>query len=120
MFDLNAYLNDPENLLEQPSMKFLENILGVDLAKDITPSRRVRAIVCTDGLEMSVQAGSSHYCAPRSNDGPWSKVEVGYPSEIVEELLDYAENPQSPTETVYGYVPVDLVEEIVNRHGGVT
>ena len=43
------------------------------------PNIRPR-IVCADGFSLSVQASNGHYCTPRSNYGPYSRVEVGYPS----------------------------------------
>jgi len=40
----------------------------------------VAPIVCADGVTLSVQATNSHYCTPRTDYGPYSAVEVGYPS----------------------------------------
>ena len=68
---------------------------------------------------MSVQASEGHYCRPRNNFGPYSMVEVGYPSEAVPELMEYAESPQTPTGTVYGYVPVEVVDVVIAAHGGI-
>ena len=81
--------------------------------------RQVRVITCADGLKLSVQASFSHYCSPRDSVGPWTAVEIGYPSERVEEFMEYAENPDDPTETVYGWVPVEVVEAVVNSRGGI-
>ena len=36
-----------------------------------------------------------------------------------EYIMGYAENEDDPTETVYGYVPVVLVEKLINLHNGV-
>jgi len=33
--------------------------------------------------------------------------------------MSYVENEVNPTETVYGYVPVVLVEMLIDLHGGV-
>ena len=79
-------------------------------------------LLCVDGFTMFVQASDCHYCQPRDNDGPYMKVEVGYPSEAVAELihiLPYAEDANCPTFTVYGYVPVELVEIVITAHGGI-
>lgn len=81
--------------------------------------RQVRPIKCADGLELSVQASCTHYCTPRDSVGPWVAVEVGFPSERVEELMEYAENPNEPTDTVYGWVPVEVVEAVIEKHGGI-
>lgn len=81
--------------------------------------RPIPRIVCEDGFSMSVQAGSANYCSPRDEFGPYTKFEIGFPSEKVDVLMDYAEEPDSPTDTVYGWVPVDLVVKIINEHGGI-
>lgn len=81
--------------------------------------RQVRPIKCADGLELSVQASVTHYCSPRNGIGPWTAVEIGYPSERVEEFMEYAENPDEPTDTVYGRVPVEVVEAVIEKHGGI-
>lgn len=107
-FDLNAYLLDPEKLKE-------------DFKSPMARAggfRQVQEILCADGLRLSVQASFTHYCAPRDSVGPWTHVEVGYPSQSVPELLEYADEPDYPTGTVYGYVPVAVIEEIVEKHGG--
>lgn len=81
--------------------------------------RQVLPITCADGLRLSVQASRDHYCTPRDSVGPWTAVEVGFPSERVEELMEYAENPKAPTDTVYGWVPVEVVEAVIEKHGGI-
>jgi len=75
-------------------------------------------IVCNDGFTLSVQARAFSYCTPRSDTGPWTEVEVGFPSEVEDLLLPFAEDSSSPTETVYGWVPVELVEQVIVKHGG--
>ena len=32
--------------------------------------------------------------------------------------MPYAEDPKTPTESVYGYVPVEVNEQIIEKHGG--
>ena len=80
--------------------------------------RNAKHIQCADGLKLSVQASEYHYCEPRESFGPWSHVEVGFPSRIVADLLPYAEEPKRPTKTVYGWVPVDVVDAVIAAHGG--
>lgn len=48
----------------------------------------------------------------------YSDVEVGYPSEEEKLLLPYAQNKNRPTETLYAYVPVEVVDKIIEKHGG--
>jgi len=80
--------------------------------------RKVRKVVCRDGFSMSVQASSGHYCSPRNDEGPWETVEVGFPSIIEPLLWDYADEPGAWTDTVYGYVPIELVAAVIEVHGG--
>jgi hypothetical protein len=72
-------------------------------------------IRCIDGFTMSVQASKGHYCSPRL-DLPYgfTSVEVGYPSEAEELLLPFADGDSG----VYGWVPVEVVEQVIEKHGG--
>lgn len=72
-------------------------------------------VKCTDGFTMSVQASSNHYCIPREDgEGYYSAVEVGFPSETEPGLFEYGSN-----DDVYGFVPIDVVQEICDKHGGI-
>lgn len=71
-----------------------------------------------DGISLSVQAGPGYYC--EGVQGNYSSVEIGYPSAEISELMPYAEDASDPTETVYGHVPIELLEEIVKARGGLT
>jgi len=104
-FNLNDFFEDPKNTRDEARLS----------------DRKIRfrqPIRCADGLSFSAQANSTSYCSPRNDVGPYVAVEVGFPSQRVEELMEYAENPDQPTETVYGWVPVEVVEKIVNDRGG--
>lgn len=77
-------------------------------------------IRCADGFEVSVQASEHHYCTPRINGAAeYDTVELGYPSTDDPLIIDYAEDPEEPTNTVYGFVPVHIVCELVEKHGGI-
>jgi hypothetical protein len=77
-------------------------------------------IVCMDGTSLSVQASEMTYCSPRENYGPYYKVEVGFPSRRFEELMPYIDGADGdPTATVYGYVPIEVVENIIEQCGGI-
>ena len=83
--------------------------------KHVRPS-----IVCEDGAKFSVQASDTHYCSPRIKEAEfYYEVEVGFPSTKEELLMPYAEDPERPTSTVYGYVPVKIVEAVIKSHGGI-
>ena len=77
-----------------------------------------KRITCADGFSLSVQATHGAYCSPRTNIGPWHEVEVGFPSEAPELILSYAEDHDQLTKTVYGYVPIELVDQLIELHGG--
>lgn len=109
-FDLNAYLmafRDSEGL------GFPEGKSGYRSTFPLA-----KRIVCADGFSLSVQATHGAYCLPRENLGPWYRVEVGFPSAKPELIMEYAEQQDRPTETVYGYVPIELVAELIALHGG--
>ena len=69
-----------------------------------------------------MQASRTCYCEPRNNWGPYVTVEVGYPSvDPPESWRDYIDgdwDTDDRTGTVYGYVPVGMVREFVELHGG--
>lgn len=76
-------------------------------------------VVCADGFNMSVQVSSGHCCSPCINDAAeYFEVEIGYPSEREELLMPFAKQGEYPTDTVYGYVPVSIVDEVIAKHGG--
>jgi hypothetical protein len=81
--------------------------------------KRTPQIHCKDGAYLSVQVSQYHYSEPREDVGPYTLVEVGYPSCVPLEFLSYAEEKENPTETIYGYVPIELVEEFIQNHGGI-
>ena len=76
-------------------------------------------IICNDGFKMSVQGSRTHYSTPRSNLDFYSNMEIGYPSEKVEEFMEYVEDKDKPTDTVYGYVPSDIIQQVIEKHGGI-
>jgi len=83
-------------------------------------SKRNETIVCADGFRMSVQGHESAYCAPRIDDAEkYTEVEIAYPSDVEELIMPWAEDARKPTETVYGYVPVSVVTNVIAKHGGI-
>ena len=69
-----------------------------------------------DGLELSVQAGVVYGCEPREtlNTGEYKSVEVYSHGEFVRELDEYICD-----RFLYSYVPVEVMEDLVNNHGGI-
>lgn len=89
------------------------NEVGDYILDDIRPR-----VHCVDGFTMSVQASRHHYSDPRSNDGPYMEVEVGFPSSAEDLLTPYAEDADDLTGTVYGFVPIEIVQRVIDKHGG--
>lgn len=78
------------------------------------------AAKCTDGFSVSIQANAGAYCTPRDAFAmEYKTVELGYPSSTDSLIMDYAEDSECPTGTVYGYVPVDVVDKLIKKHGGI-
>ncbi len=76
-------------------------------------------VICAGGFAMSVQANENAYCTPRVTEAEgYTQVEVGFPSATEELIMPWAENQEAPTETVYGYVPVSVVTNVIAKHGG--
>ncbi len=76
---------------------------------------------CADGFSMSVQAGISSYCEPRERTGPYSRVAVGFPScgdYSLEPYFDGDSNTEDMTKGVYAWVPVQVVTNVLAKHGG--
>ena len=97
-------------------MYYLDSIIGTPVSER---GAVVSRIVCKDGTSLSVQASFGHYCTPRNDEGPWTAVEVGFPSACPpESWAEYAEDWNNPLDTVYGYVPVQMVQHFISLHGG--
>lgn len=79
------------------------------------------SIQCNDGFSISIQASACHYCRPRRTfEGPYTEVELGYPSCSEELLIPYMEDDCcEPENTVYPYVPVVVVDRVIKKHGGI-
>ena len=78
-------------------------------------------IICNDGFRISVQASNFNYCTPRENlaNGEYTTVELGMPSEADDLIKEYAENKSNYTHTIYAFVPIEIVEELITKHGGI-
>ncbi len=80
-------------------------------------------IHCNDGTIISVQASSMHWSIPKDDVGPYTHVECGFPTAVPhKEMLKYLddkENNRFPLESVYPYVPIEIVQEFFDLHGGI-
>lgn len=76
----------------------------------------IKAVVCKDGTSISIQASKSHYCEPRTNDGPYSAVEVWcIRGDNVGPITEFEYDDQEPS----GYVPIEQVVLFLDNHGGI-
>lgn len=87
-------------------------------------SQLTKSLTLADGTWLSIQAGRSHYCSPRANSPTgdynfYDTFEIGFPSQEIPEIMEYADNPEDPTETVYSQVPKEVIREVVRQRGGV-
>lgn len=73
-------------------------------------------VVCADGATVSVQANRTFWCEPRNDVGPYAAIEAGLPSEPVPESWAPFREP-GPT-PIYAKLPVALVWEYLDMHGG--
>ena len=76
-------------------------------------------IVCNDGFNMSVQGSSGHYCNPRKTQNWYNSLEIGFPSNQEVLINSYAEIKDNWTGTVYGYVPCNIIQDVIDKHGGI-
>lgn len=93
---------------------------------NLMATSRLPRIVCNDGFSLSVQVGYSLYSKPKKVAKRYSEVEIGFPSEPESLIAEYADDwevqgDDDPRlcETVYGYVPVKIVDKVLKKHGGI-
>lgn len=58
---------------------------------------------------------------PHDFRGPYTALEVGFPTDRPEPWADwaeYADRDDDPTESIYPYVPAQLVRDLIVSHGG--
>lgn len=145
--------------------EYLKQYEIVEELNGYTYRKNAPLIKCKDGVNLSVQAGAMLYCTPRTDYGPYSKVEVGFPSirppDAWEEYYDGGGwqvtgiigtlarwlNDRSmiwwgikesvrtkrinfslrhklslrdnATNSVYAWIPIELVNEFIESHGGI-
>ena len=103
-------------------MKINEFIQKYRKVKKLIPgmtSSHTPHVICKDGFKMSVQAGQSLYSEPRDVVDHYKEAEVGFPSEEEHLLTSYAEDNENLCDTVYGYVPCSIIDEVIEKHGGI-
>jgi hypothetical protein len=74
-------------------------------------------IVCQDGFKFSVQGGTEAYSNPRLFTISYSQMEIGFPNQIEPLIIEYAEDSDY-INTVYPYVPIEIIISVIKKHGG--
>jgi len=103
-------------------MKINEFIQKYRKVKKLIPgmtSSHTPHVICKDGFKMSVQAGQSLYSTPKDVADDYEEAEVGFPSTEETLLTTYAEDNNNLCDTVYGYVPCSIIDEVIEKHGGI-
>jgi hypothetical protein len=123
MTQLEQYFCNPENA---HPIHGISNEEFFKLGETEQDNRHIifKRIECEDGFTFSCQANYGAYCAPRitifrTHTFFYTEMEIGYPSSHDELIQEYAESPEFPTQTVYGYVPVTVIEKLIEKHGGI-
>lgn len=71
-----------------------------------------------DGTTISVQASRGHYCTPREDGlSHYTHVEIGFPADL-EPFKEWAEVWEKDYTGVAGWVPVEAVNEYIEKRGG--
>lgn len=80
-----------------------------------------KALILMDGTELSIQASNFHYCSPRQDlpYNQYTEFEIGFPSRVIPEIMEWVEDSSDPTGTVYACVPKSVIEDFIAKAGGV-
>ena len=85
-------------------------------------------IYCKDGFNISIQVNRGNYSASENGvhifGTDWKLVEWGFPSEQIDAKKYNAENyleeeEIDTTQTVGGYVEIELMDKLLQEHGGI-
>lgn len=81
--------------------------------------RILKRVLLRNGVSLSIQASEYHNCIPKKNVNydKYTHFEGGFPSEAIPELMEYAEEPQDPCNSIYPYVPREVLSTIFNKYG---
>ena len=119
MKSINKFIVKYRTVKEYPDMPYTGR-------KGSMKSSRNPYVICKDGFEMSVQCGQSLYSSPKDVAKRYKEVEIGFPSAPEPLIAEYAEDWEIEGDddprlcnTVYGYVPVGLVNKVLKKHGGI-
>lgn len=112
--------------LEALQQMFVKRTKGLTCAQrsGVKDVPTIKPIYCADGrLDMSVQASRKHRCWPKTDTGPYTMLEVGFPATPPPESWDKYRTPQTESadyrDSIYAQVPIEMVAEFIDAHGGI-
>ncbi len=71
-------------------------------------SKRNQVFLSPNGSKMSVATGDGIYCTPKDAEGPYTHVEVGFPTgKIPASWMSYDDGSGD----IFGYLPVELLAD---------
>lgn len=73
-------------------------------------------VVCNDGLVLSVQASTGHYCTPKENNAAYYTHVEFQPQTKCRMPWTLRKYYKS---WVYAFVPVEKVDALIRKHGGI-
>lgn len=114
---LQAFFTNPANVGQ-------DKLFGFTFDQESEIGIMFKRIICKDGFSFSCQADYSKYCTPRItfyciDSFEYSRMELGYPSASDDLIIEFADQKEIPTKTVYPYVPVEIIEQLITKHGGI-
>lgn len=76
---------------------------------------------CADGYSVSIQAGTGAgvMCWPHEDTDKFTHVMLNTPSVLDEELLPYRMDLNDDHEIFFFFVPVEVVDKVLEKHGGI-
>lgn len=80
--------------------------------------RRPR-LVCEDGFAFNVDAGQQFYSEPDGFSMKYITVQLSNVSESIDVLLEFGFPDGSYDFGTYKFVPVELVDSLIELHGGI-
>lgn len=127
MKELEKYFMNPKNIMDGPIFANSEKVTP-EIFFEMNEKEQENVhivfnhIKCKDWFSMSVQASYGHYCEPRitlfsKHSFIYETMEVWYPSEKQDLLMPYC--AQETWEGVYWQVPIEILNKIIEKHGGI-
>lgn len=122
---LNDWLNEGRKVDTTMRDLFDNNVQFSPAAEQCLSFAYMLPVICADGMRVSIQASGMTYCKPRatySDVAAYSAFEVGFPTVPDEALREYSVHGKDTgdlTNSIFAYVPREVVERMVERHGGI-